>query len=125
APGWQLIALEPRQAVFEGPGGRKTLELRVFDGRGEQATTALMASAPIQAPSRSSSSTPDTAPLPFAPDSPPPTPAANADTKPARPVVPRFPDTSRSSDERAQAMRGRAEARRIEARRAQLRREND
>lgn len=34
APAWRLIALNPRSAVFEGPGGQKTLELRIFDGTG-------------------------------------------------------------------------------------------
>jgi general secretion pathway protein N len=34
APAWRLVALDPRSAVFEGPAGRKTLELRVFDGTG-------------------------------------------------------------------------------------------
>ncbi len=34
APAWRLVALNPRSAVFEGPGGQKTLELRVFDGNG-------------------------------------------------------------------------------------------
>jgi general secretion pathway protein N len=34
APAWRLVALNPRSAIFEGPGGQKTLELRVFDGTG-------------------------------------------------------------------------------------------
>lgn len=34
APAWRLVALNPRSAVFEGPGGQKTLELRIFDGSG-------------------------------------------------------------------------------------------
>lgn len=36
---WRLAALEPRRAVLEGPEGRRTLELRVFDGHGGQAPT--------------------------------------------------------------------------------------
>jgi general secretion pathway protein N len=48
APAWRLVALNPRSAVFEGPGGQKTLELRVFDGQGGEpptpdATTATQA----------------------------------------------------------------------------------
>lgn len=31
---WRLVALEPRRAVFEGPQGRRELDLRVFDGTG-------------------------------------------------------------------------------------------
>lgn len=39
APAWRLVALSPRSAVFEGPGGQKTLELRVFDGEGGEPPT--------------------------------------------------------------------------------------
>jgi len=38
---WRLAALEPRRAVLEGPAGRRVLELRVFDGKGGAAPTAL------------------------------------------------------------------------------------
>lgn len=34
APGWRLVALERRSAVFEGPDGRRELGLRVFNGSG-------------------------------------------------------------------------------------------
>ena len=40
APAWRLVALNPRSAVFEGPGGQKNLELRVFDGTGGEAPPA-------------------------------------------------------------------------------------
>jgi general secretion pathway protein N len=40
APAWRLVALNPRSAVFEGPGGQKTLELRVFDGTGGEPPSA-------------------------------------------------------------------------------------
>jgi len=33
-PGWRLASLSARSAVFEGPEGQRTLELRVFDGQG-------------------------------------------------------------------------------------------
>ena len=36
---WRLIQLAPRSAVIEGPSGQRTLELRVFDGKGGQAPT--------------------------------------------------------------------------------------
>lgn len=39
AAGWRLLSLEPRQAVFEGPDGQRTLELRAFDGSGGQPAT--------------------------------------------------------------------------------------
>ena len=31
-PDWHLVELQPRSAVFEGPGGRKEVALRVYDG---------------------------------------------------------------------------------------------
>ena len=31
---WRLVDLQPRRALFEGPSGRRELELRVFDGTG-------------------------------------------------------------------------------------------
>lgn len=40
APAWRLVAINPRSAVFEGPGGQKTLELRVFDGNGGEPPSA-------------------------------------------------------------------------------------
>lgn len=33
-PDWRLVELQPRSAVFEGPGGRRTLPLRTYDGTG-------------------------------------------------------------------------------------------
>lgn len=32
APSWRLVALSPRGAVFEGPDGQQSLELRSYDG---------------------------------------------------------------------------------------------
>src|SRR3546814_3288531 len=40
APGWRLVSLEPRRAVFDGPEGERKLELRVFDGEGGIPPTA-------------------------------------------------------------------------------------
>lgn len=39
--GWKLIELAARKAVFEGPTGRTEAELRVFDGTGGEAPTAM------------------------------------------------------------------------------------
>jgi general secretion pathway protein N len=33
-PNWRLVSLNPRSAVFEGPGGQKQLDLRVWPGTG-------------------------------------------------------------------------------------------
>lgn len=38
---WKLAQLEGRRAVFEGPTGRTEVEMRVFDGQGGQAPTAV------------------------------------------------------------------------------------
>jgi general secretion pathway protein N len=38
---WRLAELNPRHAVFEGPGGRSRVDLRVYDGTGGQAPTPV------------------------------------------------------------------------------------
>ena len=38
---WKLVELQPRAAVFEGPGGRNRVDLRVFDGTGGQPPTPV------------------------------------------------------------------------------------
>lgn len=38
---WRLVELTPRGAVFEGPGGRSSLDLRVFDGQGGEPPTPV------------------------------------------------------------------------------------
>lgn len=48
--GWKLIELSPRKAVFEGPTGRSEVELRVFDGSGGEAPTALVAPVAVTDP---------------------------------------------------------------------------
>lgn len=49
APGWHLASVSPRGAVFDGPEGQRTLELRVFDGVGGEAPTQVQAAPPPQA----------------------------------------------------------------------------
>ena len=49
---WRLVELEPRRAVFEGPEGRRELDLRVFDGTGAPAPTPIALPGP-GAPDRS------------------------------------------------------------------------
>lgn len=39
--GWQLVALEPRSATVNGPGGTQTLELVTFSGQGGEPPTVL------------------------------------------------------------------------------------
>ncbi|QOY63125.1 general secretion pathway protein GspN [Lysobacter sp. H21R4] len=42
--GWRLVEVSPRGAVFEGPQGRRSLELALFDGNGPVATSAALPS---------------------------------------------------------------------------------
>lgn len=44
--GWQLVALQPRNATVSGPGGTQTLELQVFNGQGGVAPTVLVGNGP-------------------------------------------------------------------------------
>lgn len=52
-PGWRLVELQPRSAVFEGPGGRRVLELRTWTGAGDSnpvvPTQSMAAAAPARA----------------------------------------------------------------------------
>ena len=38
---WRLVEVEPRRAVFEGPEGRRELNLRVFNGTGGEPVTQV------------------------------------------------------------------------------------
>lgn len=64
-PAWRLVELDERSAVFEGPEGRRTLQLRVFDGVGGSPPTVLrrpdgaadgqrrvLSAVPVEAPAR-------------------------------------------------------------------------
>ncbi len=112
-PAWRLVELNPRSAVFEGPEGRKALDLRTFDGVGGQSPTEVrVVDATVDAAS------------PAAPGMRPPPAAgvveADADTsdKPAPPPAPEEAEASTSTERQMDAIR-----KRIEARRAQLRQE--
>lgn len=104
--GWRLVALAPRSAVFEGPGGRRTLALRTFDGTGGEPAShvpaagerqrAIEASAAAQAEQASEDA------------------AAQATIAPQADPPPQTNQARRQAD---------AIRKRIEARRAQMRRE--
>ena len=112
---WRLVGLEPRQAVLEGPSGQRTLPLRVFDGTGGEAPTAV---ANTDAPGQGGGSAPPPPqPQPVPPRSPPPPPVAQN----APPPAPSRPDPNQMTQEQqVEAIRAR-----IEARRAQMRAEAD
>lgn len=115
APQWTLASLLPRQAVFRGPDGDKTLELRVFNGVGGAAPPPV-AAVPPPPGSGVINETPQpgqpggaVGPQGVVPPPPPPTQVAGA--APAPP-----PAAPVSTEAQLDAIR-----RRIEARRAQLR----
>ncbi|MBY4596651.1 hypothetical protein K3217_14025 [bacterium BD-1] len=92
---WRLVALEPRRASFEGPQGRRELDLRVFDGSGEAKPSAVPASAPRA--------------------------TAGPATTPAAPAAAPAPAAPAAEGELSQEQQVEAIRRRIEARRAQMR----
>lgn len=117
-PAWRLNALNARSAVFVGPEGERTLDLRVFNGVGGEPPTATRPQQPQQ-------------PQPVGiPVIPPPEPAVvDADEQPGaqgpavasnEPPKPQSPAPAAAMTEQAQMD---AIRKRIEARRAQLRQE--
>lgn len=135
---WSLATLNPRSAVFNGPEGEKTLELRVFDGIGGAAATPVSYVPPSPAP-------PPGAPGVPGPDGAPPGvqtviapgqvpqpgqgPGADASQSGVQGPTGPQPSTAEATADSAQqaelSSQQQLEAirRRIEARRAQLRRE--
>lgn len=118
APGWTLVSVAPRSAVFAGPEGERTMEMRVYDGVGGQPPTPMTRAAEAgpaareaaqqrrqsRAAAQAQAQARGTAPLPAT------TPAA----APEQAVGNGAEDITPASQ--AEAIR-----RRIEARRAQLR----
>jgi general secretion pathway protein N len=115
-PNWRLQSLDARSAVFVGPEGERRLDLRVYNGVGGEAPTAV--ASPDQRPSGE----------PILPPPPPAPAVTNADEVPAQPRAvtapaparPAGPAASPPMTEQAQMD---AIRKRIEARRAQLRQE--
>lgn len=109
-PGWRLAEVSPRSATFEGPEGRRTLELRVYTG-GLQvppaATTAETDNAARGGSVANNPPPPTTAPTPGDAATITPTPVGND----ASVITP---------DQQMQLIR-----KRIEARRAQLRQQQN
>lgn len=114
AQGWRLVALNARSAIFEGPQGQKTLDLRVFDGEGGEAPTAVARPATaVQRPDQSEVVVDQPAPAAPAPATSPAPPVV---TTPKQPAV--AGETPMTPEAQMEAIR-----KRIEARRAQLRAE--
>lgn len=110
-PAWRLTSLQPRHAVFEGPEGRRELDLRVFNGQGGQPPTAV-AGPPV-------AGRPLPAPQPAPPNRTPPPP--NAAPVPAPPQSQPQPQPAEASAPLTEQAQMEAIRKRIEARRAQLR----
>lgn len=107
--GWRLAELQPRSAVFEGPSGRRAMELRVFDGTGGVPPTQVRpAGPPVVPPAGARVTGGPSVPTPTAPNIP-----AAAQNQPAPDTPPAPPQ---STEEQMEAIR-----KRIEARRAQMR----
>lgn len=119
SPEWRLAELEPRQAVFDGPQGRRTLELRVFDGQGGTPPASLAGLHPApasttQVPPPGAAATPAPhvqQPGPVAPPGNAPAPA-NADAAAQA-------QAEQTPDQQMQAIRARIEARRQQLREQQ------
>lgn len=117
APAWRLQSVQPRSAVFAGPDGNRTLELRVFDGVGGEAPTAVApprangarAATPSAGTVTDADATAEVVERPPAAVPVPAQPPAAAVKDAAAPMTP---------DAQVEAIR-----QRIEARRAQLRRQ--
>ena len=115
-PNWRLVSINPRSAVFEGPGGQKSLDLRVWPGGARPPGSALPTP-----PANTVTDADNVAPAP-----PPSAQVATPAPTPAN-------TGGRLGEEQAQAPDKDEEARakqqmdairkRIEERRAQLRRE--
>lgn len=114
APNWQLVEINPRSVVIAGPEGRKTLELRVFDGAGGQPPTAMpppasMSTGPVpqvQPPRRSATPTSD---------------GSKPQPAPADAMSPNTENTTAPEPELTTEQQMDLIRKRIEARRAQLR----
>ena len=122
ASAWTLQTVEARKAVFAGPQGERTLELRVFDGVGGEpptrvATTPMVPPAGVMPPPAASSVTDannmTTTAVPAPPGAPPAEPAGNV-VGPA----PGGAVQQQAAQDQVDAIR-----RRIEERRARLRQE--
>ena len=114
-PAWRLVELDARSAVFDGPEGRRTLALRVFDGQGGQPPTQVSAggNVPHGAGVPPGLPAPPRSPAPAREPAPPVPPAAAAE-------VPKQDGEAASPAMTPEAQRE-AIRQRIQARRAALR----
>lgn len=116
-PNWHLQSLDARSAVFIGPEGERRLELRVYNGVGGEAPTAV--TRPEARPAGQPVPAPPTVPSAEVPGPQgPPVVAAPATPTPVPPPGTTTPSQPMTEQAQMDAIR-----KRIEARRAQLRQE--
>ena len=112
--GWQLVALQPRQATVIGPGGNQVLELAVFNGQGGEPPTVLRGA--NGAPPAGAIVVPPSAGAPPAPPPPAaipsPSPAGNAPAPAAAAATTPPANNNGPSEAQMQAIRERIQARR-------------
>lgn len=118
APQWTLAVLESRRAVFRGPDGEKSLELRVFNGVGGAAPPPIAAAGVPPAPPAPGGVIQETPPAPEMPGPQGP-PQVASGPPPQAPANAAGPPANVTTDAQLEAIR-----RRIEARRAQLRQQS-
>ncbi len=110
--GWQLVALEPRQATVIGPSGSQVLELATFNGQGGEPPTVLRGANGAVPPAGAVPPPPPppaaTTVVPSARPGPDATSAAAAASAPS----PAAPANNGPSDAQMQAIRERIQARR-------------
>ena len=110
--GWQLVALEPRQATVIGPSGSQVLELATFNGQGGEPPTVLRGANGAVPPA---GAVPPPPPPPAATTVVPsarPGPDATSAAAPASAPSPAAPANNGPSDAQMQAIRERIQARR-------------
>ncbi|WP_149195458.1 general secretion pathway protein GspN [Luteimonas suaedae] len=117
APAWSLLSVAPRSAVFAGPEGERTLELRVFDGVGGQPPTPF-----TRSDDRQARRLPPPPPVTPARQVPPPQPQSGAAVAAAETAAAEA-ETAAEAQEITPAAQADAIRQRIEARRARLRQE--
>ncbi|TKR31039.1 general secretion pathway protein GspN [Luteimonas gilva] len=119
-PGWRLTEVTPRSAIVASASETRSLELRVFDGRGGQPPTALPSSQanaqPATGGTQATMPVPPPAPHPTMNPAPPPA----VQSPPPAPSPPAADNSAAPSPNEAQLQ---AIRQRIEARRAKLRQE--
>jgi general secretion pathway protein N len=129
-PAWRLVELSPRSAVFAGPEGQRTLELRVYDGTGGAPPTLVS-----MAPRTADGFDPDAPMAPPPPDDgageasgpdpvPRPTPAEPPAPEPVPAEEMSEPAQARPSPPMTEEAQMQAIRQRIQARREQMRRES-